>query len=99
MVHKTIVGSGIGDCYLEDELITCEIDNKKLRGAWSVSFDGCKVGWHSPKSPPGLVHGNLINFWASELQDIGCYLDESEKTIRCFPKRKLEGWLGSYPIR
>lgn len=90
MQYKKIVGKGIGECYLEDDLITCEIEDKKLKGAWSVSFDGCKVGWHSPKSPPGV----LVQFWASSRQDIGCYLDESERIIRCFPKEQLESWLG-----
>ena len=83
----------MGECYLEDDIVVCEIEDKKLKGVgpvWSVLFDGLKVGWHSPSSPPGL----LVQFRDPHYQDMGCYLAEDEGIIYCFPKSKLEAWLG-----
>lgn len=72
----------MGECYLEDDFITCEIEDKKLEKALTVIFDGLKVSWHSPVSPPGI----LAQFRAPAWRDISCYLAEDEGIIYCSPK-------------
>ena len=90
--YKTISGYGVGECYLDtkDEFITCVIGNKKLEGAWSVMFDGLKVGWVSPGISPT---GNVVTFNDPSFKELGCYMDE-DKIIHCSPKSRLESYLG-----
>ena len=91
MQKKIISGRGMGECYLKDDFITCVIDDKKIEGAWSVVFEGLRVGWHSPGVSPT---GNLVTFHEPSMREIGCYFAEDEMTIKCYPKSRLEPSLG-----